>query len=743
MKNYLKKIITIISVVCFCVVCSIVAFAADNYFTSGPFNFNVGNVNHDSYILNGTTIFNTYNYNTSLSPGGHFAVMQLRLPSEPWSSDYNNDPDNYGDAYWSSVNRGNMYHYVGSPGLTARYYVGYIYRIALWTGSRWTFSGDYKISGSINTVFEDKTNTLTSGSNGSSINVRVNSNIGNTVTYTGEIYENGKWNVLNSTTSTIGSYNYSYAYFNSNGSRRFFVSDDGKPIRITVSCNGQIHVFNTTLKVTYLGYTITYNGNGGTPSSTAKTVERYKLIGENSPTVKRVGYLFNGWYSAASGGTNVNAKGANSTQTVYAYWTECTNHYDNNGDGICDACGKDIKAPIIDRSTYTFDQNGIDVYLHAYDNSGIARINVWVWNTNIGNYSTGQNFNITTSGSWVVNGQSFNYHYRVNRSDYQNYGTKYYSDVRVYDNTGNYSDVWTGTGSAFHTLNNVNLTMHLIFDANGGTVAGSPKYEVDWVIGASQVPPTPVRAGYTFSGWEGWNGTVPASATTYKATWEAVTITVDLNLNKQKESELTPSCTKTRISAEYLQKYNYKDSLPVPTLTDWKFDGWYTDSLGGTLITNDSSVTNYTNHTLYAHWIAVPPVLISQPDDVEVIEYVDISEEEYVDKYGTLKYPYGKVILNVAASGESTIQYLWYESIDGVNWNYISDSNAALTFSDRTKYSVGSSEPGSDYSKLIIFDVNRNHHNYQYKCMVKNNAGIVTTSPIKMTVFWLPTITRK
>ena len=41
-------------------------------------------------------------------------------------------------------------------------------------------------------------------------------------------------------------------------------------------------------------------------------------------------------------------------------------------------------------------------------------------------------------------------------------------------------------------------------------------------------------------------------------------------------------------------------TLPVPTRNDYSFDGWYTSSTGGTLITSSSTVSS--NTTIYAHW---------------------------------------------------------------------------------------------------------------------------------------------
>ena len=91
--------------------------------------------------------------------------------------------------------------------------------------------------------------------------------------------------------------------------------------------------FSTSIK-----YTVTYNANGGncgqttgyaTSAATAVTL----------PTPSRSGYIFAGWYDAASGGTRVGGAGDSYTPsaniTLYAQWGKpCTVTYDANG-GSC------------------------------------------------------------------------------------------------------------------------------------------------------------------------------------------------------------------------------------------------------------------------------------------------------------------------------------------------------------------------------------------------------------------------
>ena len=83
------------------------------------------------------------------------------------------------------------------------------------------------------------------------------------------------------------------------------------PLKVLVQCNnhqGQ-------------RYTINFNGNGGTPSVTSMTTIDQKL--PELPTATHSGrYSFDGWYTAASGGTKITTAYVFSADTTaYAHWT--------------------------------------------------------------------------------------------------------------------------------------------------------------------------------------------------------------------------------------------------------------------------------------------------------------------------------------------------------------------------------------------------------------------------------------
>lgn len=81
----------------------------------------------------------------------------------------------------------------------------------------------------------------------------------------------------------------------------------------------------TTPTVTNL--TVKFNGNGGTVSTNSMSVSKNAIMGKNIPTATRYGYLFDGWYTAASGGTRyTNSTKITSNITLYAHWSKINDY---------------------------------------------------------------------------------------------------------------------------------------------------------------------------------------------------------------------------------------------------------------------------------------------------------------------------------------------------------------------------------------------------------------------------------
>lgn len=187
-------------------------------------------------------------------------------------------------------------------------------------------------------------------------------------------------------------------------------------------------------------YTITFNANGGTTATPSKTVTFGNTYGA-LPTPTRSGYAFNGWFTAASGGTRVIASSRVTypgSRVLYAQWksNQHTITFNANG-GTTATSSKTVTylgtygaLPVPTRSGYTF--------------------NGW--------------FTAASGGTKVVST----------------------SQVR-YDGSRTLYAQWQS--------NQYKIT----FSANGGTVTTASK-TVTYLETYGALP-TPTRSGYTFQGW--------------------------------------------------------------------------------------------------------------------------------------------------------------------------------------------------------------------------------------------------
>lgn len=82
-------------------------------------------------------------------------------------------------------------------------------------------------------------------------------------------------------------------------------------------------------------YTVTFNANGGSVSTTSASVT-YDAAYGSMPTPTRTGYSFDGWYTAQSGGTKVTSStkvSITSAQILYARWSAAKSTVSFNANG--------------------------------------------------------------------------------------------------------------------------------------------------------------------------------------------------------------------------------------------------------------------------------------------------------------------------------------------------------------------------------------------------------------------------
>ena len=182
--------------------------------------------------------------------------------------------------------------------------------------------------------------------------------------------------------------------------------------------------------------------------------------------------------------------------------------------------------------------------------------------------------------------------------DFVGWSTTSNGTSATYNAGGTYSTDKAVTLYAVWKAKNYTVT----FNANGGSV--SPNSKTVTYNSTYGTLPTPTRTGYTFNGWytSSSGGTKISSSSkvtitsnqTLYAHWTINSYTVTFNANG---GSVSPSSTKAN--------YNTNITLPTPTRANYKFDGWYTSSSGGTRVGGGGNSYKVTgNTTLYAHWTA-------------------------------------------------------------------------------------------------------------------------------------------
>ena len=292
-------------------------------------------------------------------------------------------------------------------------------------------------------------------------------------------------------------------------------------------------------------YTVTFNanGDGGSVSPSSKTVTYGSAYGD-LPTPTRTGYTFNGWYTAASGGSKVTASTTVTTasnHTLYAHWTPKT-------------------------YTVTFDAN---------DGSGWTTTKEVTYDSTYGTLPTRARTGYTFNGWYTA----------------KTGGTKITTSTKV-TTAANHRLYAQWTANQYTVTYNAN-------DGSGWTT--SQKVTYDSTYGTL---PTRTRTGYSLDGWytAATGGTKITSSTkvttasnhTLYAHWTANQYTVSFSPNGG-------SMDTTSKKVTYDSTYG---DLPTPVKTGYTFDGWYTAVSGGTEITSSTKVTTAANHRLYAHWTA-------------------------------------------------------------------------------------------------------------------------------------------
>jgi uncharacterized protein (TIGR02145 family)/uncharacterized repeat protein (TIGR02543 family) len=402
-------------------------------------------------------------------------------------------------------------------------------------------------------------------------------------------------------TPTRNGYDFDGWFTSATGGTRVTTSTFFTPTSTVFTSNTTIYA-HWTLKT----YTIAFNTNGGTVDPTSGTTgEGWKLA--HLPTPTRTGYTFDGWYTAATGGTEVTMGTVfNSNATIYAQWTLNTYKvaFNSQGGNVVDTqnigYGNKATVPIVPtRTGYTFggwykEAACTNAWTFTSDvvTSTVTLYAKWTLNTS---YAVAFNSTVGNKDTaWII---SVEHGKKVTKPADPPTRTGYTFDG-WYNGTAKWDfdkDIVTSaiTLDAKWTL----ITYTVTFNANDGSV--TPVSGTTGAGGTLASLPTPTRSGYNFNGWytEKTGGikleasVVYSENTTIYAQWTIKSYVVTFNYQ----------------SGSTTQSIEHGGKVTEPaatTRTGYTFGGWYKETACINAWNFATDVVTSTV-TLYAKWTLI------------------------------------------------------------------------------------------------------------------------------------------
>ncbi len=368
--------------------------------------------------------------------------------------------------------------------------------------------------------------------------------------------------------------------------------------------------------------TVTFNAQGGTPSSGSKTVLYNDEYG-SLQAVSKDGYIFLGWWTGLGGAGNLidmtSEVSTASDHTLYAFWGESSFlvSFDAQGGSATDPISKTVnyaepygELPGSERTGYTFggwwtEAGGAGSQISALTTVTATAAQTlyakWTGNTYTVTFNANGGSSAGPATKDVVFGQDYGALASTSRTGYTFLG--WYTSSTGGTLVESTADVVAPENHTLYAQWSVN-SYTVSFDAQGGSATDPSSKTVTYDATYGELPST-ARTGYAFGGWwteEGGAGsqisaltTVTATAThTLYAKWSGNTYTVTFDA----QSGITAAPTSKIVT--YGSPYG---TLAATSRSGFIFSGWWTGTSGtGTRITTDSYVTNSANHTLYAYW---------------------------------------------------------------------------------------------------------------------------------------------
>ena len=419
----------------------------------------------------------------------------------------------------------------------------------------------------------------------------------------------------------------SFTYYNNNCDFEYEYDKTNKIHRIFKPNKDITSDKECTINLIATGLLVQYDLNGGTGNCESLSVTKGSKLTNICTSVSKPGYMFKGWKDA-SGNIVTKDTIVNDNLKLTAQWEikKYTLTVKPNG-GVWNNQTENktieqeyMSTTTIDNptkgSTYkiTFDSNNTNATISKNIVEAERPFNNWKLTKDVNDVTTKLENNKFTFGT---SNATIEANYRVNSNN---------TTLALISKTGHickWNTKSDGSGTSYTSgytnySANSNITLYAICSANsykvsldnqGATTAGTSSVSVTYGKNISNI-------------------TVPAKA--YK-----VTLVYDSTKTEEKTVKLTFGGYYSETNGKGIQYINASGSgvkaydkasnttlyakwnsasitLPTPSKTGYTFDGWYTQSSGGTKVSN--TYTPAGNVTLYAHWTNVNYTLTINPN---------------------------------------------------------------------------------------------------------------------------------
>ncbi|MCL2455970.1 MAG: InlB B-repeat-containing protein, partial [Defluviitaleaceae bacterium] len=384
-------------------------------------------------------------------------------------------------------------------------------------------------------------------------------------------------------------------------------------------------------ETTFTRYTVTFNNNyTGAPANATRQTNADGKISDMPQPAARSGFVFNGWWSAASGGTRMQLNRVyTANTTVHAQWIAQASGrfiltFDGNGGTVMQSTaqtGTNSRLAAADFPTVPIRAGHVFVGWYRTPTStrreDMLRENVdhnanttyfarWRamqirYNLNGGALPSGNTANprnLNANGTAPLPTPTRSGHTFAGWWSAQIGGTQI-SETTIFNGSSTIFARWTPNSGTTYTVT---------FNVNGGTALSPNTRATGTNLRLTEANiPAPTRSGHTFLGWFDRNtGKQITTSTVFSANTEvhANWMVNEPNASGSRLITLNPNGGTVTNTSRRTDAHGFLMlPLPTPVRDDFVFTGWYTAATGGTRVLSGAYGHNFSSDaTIFARW---------------------------------------------------------------------------------------------------------------------------------------------